>query len=200
MGDRIGYARVSTHSQKEDTQVADLEADGCSRIFVDHGVSGKHASRPELDKCLDFMRAGDTFTITRLSRAMRSLRHMLELAETLKARDINLRVIKQAIDTSTPHGRLTFHVLAAVDEFQREIIVEGTVEGLIVARANGKFGGRPLALDESGARAAKALYDAIGPDGRRQFTVADICRKLDISKPTLYRAMARLEQGGDAAR
>jgi DNA invertase Pin-like site-specific DNA recombinase len=150
---RCGYARVSTKGQNDDSQVAELTAANCGRIYVDHGVSGKKASRPQLDRALASLQAGDSFVITRLSRAMRSIHNLLDLingtaangySDGFKARDINLIVLKQSIDTSTPTGRLTFHLMAAFDEFLRELIVEGTKEGLAVAKANGKkLGGPP---------------------------------------------------------
>ena len=129
---KIGYARVSTRSQKDDSQVDDLTAYGCDKIFTDK-TSGKLAARPELDKALDWLRAGDVLVITRLSRAMRSLKHLLALADALRERGADLVVLKQHIDTTTPTGRLVFHILGAIDEFQRELIVEGTREGLDAA-------------------------------------------------------------------
>jgi DNA invertase Pin-like site-specific DNA recombinase len=124
---RIGYARVSTRGQKDDTQVDDLTAAGCDKIFTDIGVSGKLASRPEWDKFLAYLREGDVLVITQLSRAMRSVHHMLDLVngtrasdyqDGLKARGIGLVVLKQQIDTTTPAGRLLFVILAAIDEFR----------------------------------------------------------------------------------
>ena len=137
---KIGYARVSTRGQNDDSQVDDLTAYGCEKIFTDT-ASGKHAARPELDKALAYLRAGDVFVITRLSRAMRSLKHLLTLADELRERGVGLVVLKQQIDTTTPQGRLVFHLLGAIDEFQRELIVEGTREGLAAARARGRTGG-----------------------------------------------------------
>ena len=133
---KIGYARVSTRGQNDDSQVDDLTACGCEKIFTDT-ASGKHAARPELDKALAYLRKGDVFVITRLSRAMRSLKHLLALADELRERGVGLVVLKQQIDTTTPQGRLVFHLLGAIDEFQRELIVEGTREGLAAARARG---------------------------------------------------------------
>ena len=127
---RIGYARVSTRGQKDDSQVDELEAYGCDKLFIDKGVTGKLAARPELDAALAYMREGDVLVITRLSRAMRSLKHLLALADELRERGIGLKVLKQDIDTTTPTGRLVFNILGAIDEFQRELIVEGTREGL----------------------------------------------------------------------
>jgi DNA invertase Pin-like site-specific DNA recombinase len=95
------------------------------------------------------------FVITRLSRAAQSLKNMLELAETLRERGIDLIVLKQQIDTTTPQGRLVFHLLAALDEFTRELIVEGTNEGLAAAKARGKLGGRKPSYTEHQAQTAR---------------------------------------------
>ena len=138
---RIGYARVSTHEQNPDSQRIALAAAGCETIFIDK-ASGKLARRPRWDACLAFLRPGDTLVVTRLSRAARSLRNLLDVAEQLRGRGIDLLVLKQDIDTTTPGGRLVFHLMAAIDEFQRELIVEGTHEGLAAARARGRRGGR----------------------------------------------------------
>jgi DNA invertase Pin-like site-specific DNA recombinase len=179
---RVGYARVSTHSQNEDSQVDELKAAGCERIFTDK-ASGKLAKRPQLDAALDYLREGDTLVITRLSRAMRSLKHMIELAHELQERGIGLVVIKQAIDTTTPTGRLMFHMLAAIDEFQRELIVEGTHEGLAAARARGRVGGRKAKLSEQQRKLARELYDS------KQHTIAEIAAMLSVGRSTLYRTL-----------
>ena len=180
---RIGYARVSTKGQNDDSQVDELTVYGVDKLFVDHGISGKHASRPELDKALAYLRDGDTFVITRLSRAMRSLKHLIELAADLRERGIELVVLKQDIDTSTPTGRLVFHILAAFDEFQRELIVEGTLEGLEAARARGRTGGRKPKLTDSQVKHARELY----ADG--EHTVAQIAALLGVSRQTVYRIL-----------
>ena len=191
----IGYARVSTHGQKDDTQVDDLTAAGCAKIFTDHGVSGKLAKRPELDKCLAYMRDGeDTLVITRLSRAMRSLHHMLVMVNGeggLRDRGLGLKVLKQDIDTSTATGRFLFHILAAVDELQRENIVEGTVEGLAAARARGRTGGRKPKLSPAQAGTLHTMYDAKDEDGRRLHTVKEIADALQIDRTTVYDYLKR---------
>ena len=181
---RVGYARVSTHSQKEDSQVDELKAAGCEKVFVDK-ASGKLAKRPNLDACLEYMRESDVLVITRLSRAMRSLHHMIELSRTLQERGIGLVVVKQAIDTTTPTGRLMFHMLAAIDEFQRELIVEGTHEGLAAARARGRVGGRKPKLTEAQAKLARELYDS------RKHTIAEIASMLNVGRSTLYRTLGQ---------
>jgi DNA invertase Pin-like site-specific DNA recombinase len=178
---KIGYARVSTKGQRDDTQVADLEAYGVDKLFVDHGVSGKHAARPQLDEALKYLRAGDVFVITRLSRAMRSLKHMIQLAEDLRERGIDLIVLKQQIDTTTPTGRLVFHVVAAMDEFQRELIVEGTIEGLAAAKARGKLGGRKPSYTEHQAQTARSLHD------KGELSAEEIAAVLGVSRATYYR-------------
>ena len=186
---KIGYARVSTRGQVDDSQVDELTAYGVDKLFVDHGVSGKHASRPELDKALAYLREGDVFVITRLSRAMRSLTDMIALTDDLRKRGIDLVVTKQAIDTTTPTGRLVFHILASIDEFQRELIVEGTHEGLAAARARGRTGGRKPKLGRRQMDLARQMYDETGEDGKRVHTVADIAAELGVSRQTIYRAL-----------
>src|ERR1700722_18140654 len=175
---KIGYARVSTKSQNDDSQVDELTAYGVDKLFIDKGVSGKHASRPELDKALAYLREGDVFVITRLSRAMRSLKDLLALAGDLRGRGIGLVVLKQQIDTTTPQGRLVFHLLGALDEFQRQLIVEGTLEGLAAARARGNTGGRKPKLTEGQIKHARQLY----ADGEN--TVAEIAGLLSVSRQT----------------
>ena len=188
---KIGYARVSTRSQNDDSQVDELKAAGCEKIFTEQGVSGKLASRPELDACLAYLRSGDILVITRLSRAMRSLRHLLDMAADLKERGIGLKVLKQDINTDTSGGRLIFHIMAAIDEFQRELIVEGTLEGLAAARARGRKGGGQPKLKPAQKARARELYDMTGPDGKRAHTVAEIGNMLGVSRQTIYRALGQ---------
>jgi len=180
---KIGYGRVSTRDQNPDSQRDALTEAGCDKIFIDK-ASGKLASRPELDAALVYARAGDTFVITRLARAARSLRHLLELADTLRERGIDLLVLKQGIDTSTPTGRLAFHMLGAIDEFQRELIVEGTHEGLASARARGRNGGRRASLTATQIRMARDMYD------KQEHTVQDIADTFHTSRATIYRALS----------
>jgi DNA invertase Pin-like site-specific DNA recombinase len=177
---KIGYARVSTKGQNDDSQVDELTAYGVDKIFIDHGISGKHAARPQLDAALEYMREGDVLVITRLSRAMRSLRHMLDLMAQLAERGIGVKVLKQDIDTTTPTGRLVFHILAAIDEFQRELIVEGTREGLEAARARGRFGGGRNKLTPAQAKEVRKML----AEGRRPREVMEL---FGISRATLYR-------------
>jgi DNA invertase Pin-like site-specific DNA recombinase len=180
---KIGYARVSTKGQNDDSQVDELTAYGVDKLFVDHGVSGKHAARPELDKALAYLREGDVFVITRMSRAMRSLKHMIDLAEQLRERNIGLVVLKQNIDTTSAQGRLVFHIFAAMDEFQRELIVEGTVEGLKAAKARGKLGGRKPSYTAHQQQTARDLH------AKGELTAEEIGRVIGVSRATVYRML-----------
>ncbi len=180
----VGYARVSTRSQNDDSQLDELNAAGCERIFTDKGVSGKLAKRPEWDACLDYLREGDVLVITRLSRAMRSLKQLLGVAAALSERGIGLKVLKQPVDTTTKEGRMIFAILGAIDEFQRELIVEGTKEGLAAAKARGRKGGRKPALSPSAAKQAVKLYDQ-----GNGMNVVDIAAMLKVSRATVYRAV-----------
>lgn len=180
---KIGYARVSTADQNDDSQVDELKAYGCDRVFIDHGVSGKLAARPELDKCVDFLREGDVLVVTRMSRAMRSLKHMLALVDELQAKGAGLKVLKQDIDTTTPNGRLIFHIFAAIDEFQRELIVEGTNEGLAAARARGKLGGRKPSYTQHQAKTARTLH------AEGELNAEEIGKVIGVSRATVYRML-----------
>ncbi|MEP7024456.1 MAG: recombinase family protein [Actinomycetota bacterium] len=188
---RIGYARVSTRDQNVASQQDALAGAGCERVFTETGVSGKLARRPQWDACLEYLRAGDVLVITRLSRAARSLRNLLDVNEQLRERSIDLVVLKQGIDTTSPAGRLAFQIMGAIDEFQRELIVEGTHEGLAAARARGRTGGRKPKLAPQQVKLARQLYDA------REHTVEQIAAMLGVTRTTIYR---HLDQGSAPTR
>lgn len=178
----IGYARVSTGDQNTDGQHDALTAAGCGRIFTDR-ASGKLAQRPELDKMLDYARAGDMIVITKLDRLGRSVRHLLELAALLDSRRINLRVLNLGIDTSTPSGKLTFVILGGVAEFERDLIRERTNEGLAAARARGRKGGRRPVLSDAKVAHARKLRDG------GEHTMSEIAELVGCSRATLYRVL-----------
>lgn len=186
---KIGYARVSTRDQNDESQVDILEAEGCEKVFTDK-VSGRLASRPKWDACLNYLRPGDTLVVTRLSRLARSVRNLTEVAATLAERGIDLVVLKQHIDTRTPAGRLTFHILGAVDEFTADLIREGTREGLEAARSRGRKGGRRPKVTDAKLATARELYAKTGPDGKRVHTVAEIAEVIGVSRATVYRAFS----------
>jgi DNA invertase Pin-like site-specific DNA recombinase len=176
---RIGYARVSTLEQNLDAQRHALTQAGCQRI-VEESASGAATDRPGLDRLMDMLRPGDAVVVWRLDRLGRSLAHLVALAGQIEARGAALVSLSETLDTTSPGGRLVFHVFAALAEFERGLIRERTLAGLAVARARGRLGGRPRRLDATRRAEAVGLYVA------RSLPVAEICRLFHISKPTLY--------------
>ena len=142
----IGYARVSTDDQNVDLQVDALKRAGCERIFIDAGVSGSLVSRPALNEALSAGAPGDTLVTWRLDRLGRSLGHLISLIEALQERKVEFVSLSDAIDTSTAGGRLQFHVLGALAEFERSLISERTKAGMSSAKARGVILGRPPRL------------------------------------------------------
>jgi DNA invertase Pin-like site-specific DNA recombinase len=178
----FGYARVSTTQQDEALQRDALEAAGVDRVYVDHG-SGATESRPALDEMLGQLRPGDKVVIWRLDRLGRSLRHLIDLVAELQQRGVGLRSLTESIDTSTPGGKLIFHVFAALAEFEHDLIRERTQAGLVAARARGRVGGRPTVWTPEKLATARAMYDS----GRHD--VASIARVLGVSRASVYRAL-----------
>ena len=178
----VGYARVSTQEQNLALQLDALKNNGCEKIFVEK-ASGAQRDRPELKAALDYVRAGDTLVVWKLDRLARSLKQLIETVELLGSRDIGLCSLTEAIDTTTAGGKLIFHVFGALAEFERSIIRERTRAGLDAARARGKKGGRPAALNINDIAAAKALLS--NPD----ITVEEVAKRLNVAPSTLYRHM-----------
>ncbi len=137
----IGYARVSTDDQSLDSQTDALSAAGAERVFADK-ISGSRRARPELDKMLEQLRDGDVVAVTKYDRLARSLKDLLEIVEAIRERGAGFRSLAEDIDTTTPAGRLVFHVFASIAQFERERISERTREGLESARKRGRIGGR----------------------------------------------------------
>lgn len=140
----IGYARVSTDEQSVDLQIDALVRAGCERIFQDTGFSGALQSRPALDEALMRARSGDTLVTWRLDRLGRSLSHLISLVTDLEKRGIAFRSLSDAIDTSTASGRLQFHMMGALAEFERSLISERTKAGMAAAKVRGVQLGRPI--------------------------------------------------------
>jgi len=181
----IGYARVSTADQNLDLQTDALTQAGAERIFTDH-VSGSKTARPGLDQCLDYLRAGDTLIIWKLDRLGRSTRHLIELVEQFRDRDVNLIITTMGVDTRTPVGKMVFTIFAAFAEFERDLIRERTYAGLTAARARGRVGGRKRTLNAKQAQHARDLYAMVGEDGKRAHTVQEIAYRLRVPRTTVY--------------
>src|SRR5437870_5635697 len=145
MAHLLGYARVSTSDQNPDLQLDALKGAGCFRVFVDR-ASGALDERPELTKALDQLRPGDTLVVWKLDRLGRSLRHLIDTVAELQRRDVGFRSLQESIDTTTPGGKLVFHIFGALAEFERDIVRQRTLAGLAAARARGRAGGRPPSM------------------------------------------------------
>ncbi|MHA7191872.1 recombinase family protein [Arthrobacter sp. MDT2-16] len=184
MGHLLGYARVSTTDQDAALQVDALTAAGCYRVFVDT-ISGSLDQRPELTKLLGQLRPGDTLVVWRLDRLGRSIRHLIDQLTALQDKGIGFKSLQETIDTTSPGGRLVFHVFAALAEFERDLIKERTKAGLAAARARGRTGGRPPRLSLQQATAARRMYE------QQDMTVEQIGQVLGVSRTTIYRTLKR---------
>lgn len=179
----IGYARVSTDDQNLNLQRDALSQAGCTKIYEDR-LSGARAARPGLEKAIDVARSGDVLVVWRLDRLGRSLKDLIGMMETLSERNIELHSLTEALNTTSSSGQLIFHLFCCLAEFERNLIRERTQAGLKAARARGRLGGRPKALEPAKRQLAIKLYN------ERQHTIKEICRMMGISKPTLYSYIA----------
>ncbi len=181
----IGYARVSTDDQTLDLQLDAFTAAGCDRVFTDT-ASGAKTDRPGLAEAIAYARAGDTLVVWRLDRLGRSLNHLIETLKGLADRGVGFRSITEAIDTTTPTGKLIFHVIGALAEFERDLIRERTRAGLTAARARGRQGGRKPAgafTDPKKLALARRLY------AEKKTSVDTLCSMFKVSRSTFYRAV-----------
>src|SRR5690554_5056504 len=178
----IGYARVSTLDQNLELQRDALEKAGCERVFEDH-ISGASSERPGWAKATTALREGDTLVVWRLDRLGRSLKHLIDTVNELDGRGIGFKSLTENIDTTTPGGRLVFHIFGALAEFERELIRERTHAGLAAARARGRKGGRPRKLNKRQAATARTLLKD------SEHSVTSVAEMLGVSRTTLYRAL-----------
>jgi DNA invertase Pin-like site-specific DNA recombinase len=176
----VGYARVSTDTQTTDGQSDALNAAGCERVFVET-MSGTRADRPELAAALEFARSGDCLVIVRLDRLARSVKQLVSTVDNLKERGIGLRSLHENIDTTSATGRLIFHIFASLGQFEVELLRERTRTALAAARARGRVGGRPPALDDAKVRAARAMLAG------GTMSASEVARQIGCSPSTLYR-------------
>jgi DNA invertase Pin-like site-specific DNA recombinase len=174
---------VSRFEQNLDLQRDALAAEGCERIFVEK-ASGAREDRPELEQALQFARPGDTLVVWKLDRLGRSLKHLMATVEALERRGIGFKSLTEHLDTTTPGGKLIFHLFGALAEFERNLTRERTLAGLSAARARGRQGGHPRAAtlnDPKKVAMAQALYND------KANSITDICKTLQVSRSTLYR-------------
>jgi len=176
---KIGYARVSTLDQNPDLQTDALGKAGCERILVDK-ISGAADLRPNLEMVKDLLRPGDTLVVWRLDRLGRSLRDLIETVREIEEQGVGFQSLQEAIDTTTPTGKLIFHLFEALAEFERNLIRERTQAGLQAARARGRLGGRRKALNKGQRDLVVKLYNS------REKTVQEIGDLMGVSRPTVY--------------
>jgi len=184
-GRTLGYARVSTAEQTAALQQDALRAAGCQRIWSDT-ASGTRTDRPQLAAVFDQLRAGDTLVVSRLDRLGRSLPHLIETIRDLQVRGVGFKSVQENIDTTTPGGRLVFHVFGALASFERELIQERTLAGLAAARERGRLGGRPTALSPAKLKQARKMIEEKTP-------VTEVAQVLGVSRATLYRHVVQVE-------
>ena len=175
----FGYCRVSTEEQVLDRQLESLKKYNCDEIFMEK-ITGTKANRPELNKLKEKVREEDIVVIESLSRLGISTKNLLELVEYFKSRKVKLISTKENIDTESATGQLLLTVLSAISQFERDLTVERTKEGLVAARARGRKGGRPKS-DEKALNKAIKLYQS------KEYSIKEIVSMTGISQSTIYR-------------
>ncbi|MBB5189251.1 DNA invertase Pin-like site-specific DNA recombinase [Zhongshania antarctica] len=181
----IGYARVSTTDQNTTLQTDALTDAGVEKIY-EETLSGTSKERPELTKCLDTLRQGDTLMVWRLDRLGRSLKDLVAIISELEERGIGFQSINEAIDTTTAGGKLIFHIFGSLAEFERSLIQERTKAGLAAARARGRKGGRPLALTEQQTKKAHAMLRD------PTITKTEVAKHFNVTRATLNTSLKRV--------
>jgi DNA invertase Pin-like site-specific DNA recombinase len=177
----VGYARVSTLDQNPALQLDALTAAGCGKVFEDR-ASGARTNRPDLQKALDYAREGDVLIVWKLDRLGRSLPHLIETVSALEKRAVGFRSLTEAIDTTTPGGRLVFHLFGALGQFERDLIRERTRAGLAAAEARGRKGGRKPVITADKLKRAREIID-------KGLTVREAAVRLKVGKTALYDAL-----------
>lgn len=181
---KVGYVRISTGDQSLDLQKDAVQVEGCCEIFEDI-ASGAKSDRPGLQEALKYLREGDVLVVWKLDRLGRSLKNLIELCLNLHEKGIHLKSMRENIDTATPVGKLFFHLIASLAEFERDIIRDRTQAGLQAARARGKRGGRRPSLDRKQVEMASSMLDT------GVSTMEEIAKMFGVSRTTLYRHLKK---------
>ncbi|MGA7372974.1 MAG: recombinase family protein [Methyloceanibacter sp.] len=178
---QIGYARSSTIDQEAgfQAQIKSLKAAGCEKVFAEQVSST--AQREQLEAALEYAREGDTLVVTKLDRLARSVSHLVAIGERLEIKGVALKVLDQAIDTSTCTGRLMFNMLGAIAQFERELMLERQREGIAKAKAEGKYRGRAPTARAKSSEVRRLRSEGIGP--------TEIAKRLGISRASVYRVL-----------
>jgi DNA invertase Pin-like site-specific DNA recombinase len=190
---KFGYARVSTVSQNLDMQLDALAKAGAEKVFTDK-LTGTNNDRPQFMAMNDHLRRGDQVVVLKLDRLGRSMHNLIAIAENYQTRGIDIISIREDIDTSSPAGKLFFHLIAALSEFETDMISERTKEGLKAARARGRVGGRPRAMSKDEAR---SILDFIY--AHPETAVEDVLSLFKISRSSYYRYVLPLRKEDEVA-
>lgn len=180
----VGYARVSTQDQNLELQLDALAKANCEQTFQEK-ITGKSKDRPELNICLKMLRAGDVLVVWKLDRLARSLKDLVEIISELEAKGIGFKSLTESIDTTSPGGKLIFHIFGALAEFEHSLIRERTIEGLKAARARGKKGGRKPSMSRSDVQKAAAMLK--DPN----ITKKEVAEHFKVSTLTLNKSLNR---------
>lgn len=172
----IGYARVSTSGQSLEAQLEALKV--CDKVFKEK-ESGAKAERPQLVTMLDYVRDGDTITVTKLCRLARNTKHLLEIVEYLDQKGVSLVVLNLGIDTKSPTGRLMLTMIGAVASFERQLLLERQAEGIAIAKGNGKYKGRKPTARAKQEKVIKLLSEGLSKP--------QVAQELNISLSSVYR-------------
>ena len=183
---KFGYARVSTQTQNLDLQTDALIQAGCDELFTEK-ISGATRDRPELNKLLGYVRKGDVVVVWKLDRLGRSLVDLVRIVNTFRDKGIELVSLRDHLDTQSPGGKLIFHIMAALSEFERDMISERTRAGLIAARARGRVGGRPKGMSDE-LKAKAPIVASLYKQG--DLTNREIAKNLSVSIGSIYRCLA----------
>lgn len=175
----IGYARVSTQEQNLSLQIEALKSVGCEKL-IEEKAGGGRMNREGLSRVLELLREGDTLVVWKLDRLGRSTKGLIDFVKELEDKGVSFKSVTDSIDTSTPSGKFFFHVMSALAEMERSLIVERTQAGLAVAKAMGRTGGRKRLFTDDKIKMAKKLLDAGTPP-------KEVAKMLGVSVPTLYR-------------
>lgn len=180
----IGYARVSTQDQNPELQADALRREGAEQIFQEK-VTGALRERPELSHCLRTLRKGDILVVWKLDRLARSLKDLVEIVQDLHDREIGFKSVTESIDTTSPGGRLVFHIFGALAEFEHDLIRERTIAGLQAARARGRKGGRKPSMSAADVKKAAAML--LDP----KMTKKEVAEHFKVSRTTLNASLTR---------
>jgi DNA invertase Pin-like site-specific DNA recombinase len=186
MSELIGYARVSSRDQNLDSQLDMLKQAGCTKIFADK-TSGVSEVRPEWNKLMEYVRPGDVIVVAELSRMTRSLTHLLQLSKELDERKINIKSLRESLDTTTASGRAFFLMMGVINQLERELKNERAAAGRSAAKARGRSGGRPK-TDRTKLEQALILYD------NSDYSADEVCKTTGVGRRTFFRFLNEMRE------